>query len=292
MADSVDGTMRSLLRLPAGDSFDLASIDPRATPGLPKKGRAKRDPKAWTAGELDGAFGAALAEEQEKLYASAKTTGDRRRVLVVLQAMDCGGKDGTVHHVMGRLNPQGLHIRSFGAPTEEELKHDFLWRIRRALPEPGYLGVFNRSHYEDVLIARVHDLVPEDVWRERYDKINDFEYELVDAGYTLLKIMLHISPDEQRKRLLARLDDPTKHWKYNPADVDERAFWPKYQEAYRDALIKCSTDLAPWYVVPADRKWYRDYAVARLLHETLESLRLRYPKPTYDIRKERTRLAE
>jgi PPK2 family polyphosphate:nucleotide phosphotransferase len=284
--------MRSLLQVPADGSFDLASVDPGATPGLPKKATKDDHPKRWAAAQLDGPLGVALGEEQEKLYASAKTGGDRRRLLVVLQAMDCGGKDGTVHHVAGRLNPQGLQIRSFGAPTEEERSHDFLWRIRRALPDAGYVGVFNRSHYEDVLIARVHGLVPEEVWRDRYQKINDFEYELVDQGFTLLKIMLHISPEEQRKRLLARLDDPTKHWKYNPADIDERAFWPAYQDAYRDALAACSTDLAPWYVVPADRKWYRDYAVARLLLETLEALRLSYPGPSYDVRKERARLGE
>jgi PPK2 family polyphosphate:nucleotide phosphotransferase len=282
--------MRARLQVPTDGSFDLARVDPGSTPGLPKD--LPKDHKGWVAAQLGGELGAELGEEQEKLYASAKTGGDRRRLLVVLQAMDCGGKDGAVHHVIGRLNPQGLHIRSFGPPTEEEREHDFLWRIRRALPEAGYVGVFNRSHYEDVLIARVHDLVPPQVWQSRYDQINEFEHELVGEGFTLLKIMLHISPKEQRKRLLARLDEPTKLWKFNPADVDERAYWPAYQEAYRDALAKCSTGLAPWYVVPADHKWYRDYAVATLLQETLELLRLSYPTPTFDCKKERARLGK
>jgi PPK2 family polyphosphate:nucleotide phosphotransferase len=196
--------------------------------------------------------------------------------------MDCGGKDGTVHHVIGQMNPQGLRITGFGPPTEEERQHDFLWRIRRALPEPGYIGVFNRSHYEDVLIVRVHQLVSEDVWRGRYEEINAFERELADSGFTIVKIMLHISREEQLERLKARLDDPTKRWKFNPADIDERAKWDEYQRAYHDALANCSTDLAPWYVVPADRKWYRDWAVARLLQDTLESLKLRYPDPDFD----------
>jgi PPK2 family polyphosphate:nucleotide phosphotransferase len=216
--------------------------------------------------------------------------GDRRRVLVVLQAMDCGGKDGTVNHVIGRLNPQGLRITGFGVPTPEERRHDFLWRIRKALPLPGYIGVFNRSHYEDVLVARVHRLVPEEVWRQRYEVINAFERQLVGDGVTIVKIMLHISREEQLARLQARLADPTKRWKFNPGDIDERGRWAAYQEAYRDALANCSTDLAPWFVVPADRKWYRDWAVARLLQETLESLKLRYPDPDFDVAAQLERL--
>ena len=249
----------------------------------------RRAPKVWSRGQLV-TVGAELADEQEKLFAAAKTAGDRRRVLVVLQAMDCGGKDGTVHHVIGQLNPQGLAVHSFGVPTPEERKHHFLWRIRRALPEPGYVGVFNRSHYEDVLVARVHGIVPETRWRQRYGEINEFERELAADGVTLLKIMLHISKDEQRDRLLQRLDDPTKQWKYNPGDVDERALWPAYQEAYQDALARCSTEPAPWHVVPADRKWYRDWAVAQLLRETLVGLKLTYPPADYDVDAERARL--
>jgi len=272
-------SLRSLLRVPA--DLDLAKIDPGSTPGLTIDKAVKRDPKAWSRATVTE-IGESLSEEQEKLFASNKVTGDPRRVLVVLQAMDCGGKDGTVHHVIGQMNPQGLRITGFGPPTEEERQHDFLWRIRRALPEPGYIGVFNRSHYEDVLIVRVHQLVSEDVWRGRYEEINAFERELADSGFTIVKIMLHISREEQLERLKARLDDPTKRWKFNPADIDERAKWDEYQRAYQDALANCSTDLAPWYVVPADRKWYRDWAVARLLQETLESLKLRYPDPDFD----------
>jgi PPK2 family polyphosphate:nucleotide phosphotransferase len=211
-------------------------------------------------------------------------------VLLVLQAMDCGGKDGTVKKVAGAMNPQGLHIVSFGKPTEEERAHDFLWRIRNALPVPGYVGVFNRSHYEDVLIVRVHDLVPRAVWFARYEQINQFERELVEDGTTIVKVMLHISYEEQRQRLLARLDDPTKHWKYNRSDVDEREYWPAYQEAYAEALTRCSTAYAPWHVVPADRKWYRDWAVATLLREALADLDLRYPTGDFDVETEKQRI--
>jgi PPK2 family polyphosphate:nucleotide phosphotransferase len=227
---------------------------------------------------------------QEKLYARAKVAEDRRRVLIVLQAMDCGGKDGTVRHVIGQLNPQGLQIRSFGPPTERERNEHFLLRVCTALPEAGYIGVFNRSHYEDVLIARVRKLVPETVWQGRYDEINAFERELAQDGVTLLKVMLHISPQEQLARLSERLERPDKHWKYNPGDIDERAFWPDYQRAYHDALSRCSTAEAPWYVVPANRKWYRDWAVAHLLAEVLDRLELRYPEPDYDLATERARL--
>ena len=279
----------SLLRVPVDGTFDLASVDPRSTPGLPDDRSVSRDRKGWARAQL-AALGGELAEEQEKLFAAAKTAGDRRRLLIVLQAMDCGGKDGTVHHVIGQLNPQGLAVHSFGVPTAEERKHHFLWRIRRALPAPGYVGVFNRSHYEDVLVARVHDLVPAAQWRQRYDQIDEFERELVTDGVAMLKIMLHISKDEQLDRLQQRLDDPTKRWKFNPGDVDERALWPAYQQAYQDALTECSTDPAPWHVVPADRKWYRDWAVAQLLHETLTALKLTYPPPDFDVDAERARL--
>jgi PPK2 family polyphosphate:nucleotide phosphotransferase len=289
MGDDRAMDMRDTLRVPPGKPVDLAGIDPAGTPGLPhlKSGQAK----GWARSHLD-ALGVELASHQERLYASAKTGDSRRRLLLVLQAMDCGGKDGTTRRVAGTMNPQGLHIVSFGPPTAEEREHDFLWRIRAALPVPGYVGVFNRSHYEDVLIARVHNLVPPEVWAGRYETINAFERELVEAGTTIVKVMLHISFDEQRRRLAARLDDPTKHWKYNPADVDERGYWAEYQLAYQDALAKCSTDHAPWYVVPADRKWYRDWAVASLLRETLVDLRLSYPEGDFDVETERRRLAE
>jgi PPK2 family polyphosphate:nucleotide phosphotransferase len=189
------------------------------------------------------------------------------------------------------VDPQGVKITSFKAPTEEERSHDFLWRIRKAVPEPGYIGVFDRSHYEDVLIVRVRSLVPESTWQGRYEEINRWESELVAGGTALVKVMLHLSYEEQARRLAARLDDPTKHWKYNPADLDERALWSDYQVAYGDMLSRCSTQAAPWYVVPADRKWYRDWAVARLLLATFQDLRLSYPPASFDVAAEQARLA-
>ncbi|MEH0842627.1 PPK2 family polyphosphate kinase [Micromonospora sp. CPCC 205711] len=303
------GTMRDLLRVPAdGTAVDLGAIDPRSTPGLPGAAGKGGERKAW-AREQVALIGAELGRQQEMLFATAKAAaepeapasaptsggpeldGDRpRRVLLVLQAMDCGGKDGTVKRVAGAMNPLGLHIRSFGPPTGEELAHDFLWRIRRALPPPGYVGVFNRSHYEDVLVARVGSLVPEATWRARYDEINAFERELADGALTVVKVMLHISRDEQAARLMERLTDPTKHWKYNPSDLDSRARWDDYQAAYAEALARCDTDAAPWFVVPADRKWYRDWAVAHLLRETFEGLDLGYPAAGFDVERERQRL--
>ena len=251
----------------------------------------RRDPKAWARAELEQ-IGLELAAQQEMLYASVKASQgrDKRRVLLVLQAMDCGGKDGATKRVAGAMNPLGLSIAAFGKPTEEERAHDFLWRIEQKLPPYGFVGVFNRSHYEDVLIVRVHNLVPPRIWRARYDQINRFERRLVDSGLTLVKVMLHISYEEQRQRLLARLDDPTKYWKFNPADIDEREYWDDYQRAYADALRRCNTPDSPWYVVPADRKWYRDWALANLLVETMEEMDLRYPEPTFDIAAERRRL--
>jgi PPK2 family polyphosphate:nucleotide phosphotransferase len=273
--------------LQAPTPADLAAIDPRSTPGLPKAARKAGDPKAWSAAELT-TLGAELAGLQERLYASTRETG-RERLLVVLQAMDAGGKDGLVRHVGGAFNPLGLEVTSFKAPTKEELDHHFLWRIRNRVPEPGYVGIFNRSHYEDVLIVRVHDLVPEEEWRKRYDEINAFERELVDDGVILVKIMLHISRDEQLARLRERLEDPTKFWKYNAADVDERARWDDYRVAYDEALTRCS-EAAPWYVVPADRKWYRNWAVANLLVEILSGQDLAYPPADFDVEAEKKRL--
>ena len=278
-------SLAELLRAAPGTA-DLSSIDTRGTPGLP----ARRDPKEWAREQL-AVLGTALAEQQEMLYASAKAAGDKRRVLLVLQAMDCGGKDGAIKRVAGAMNPLGVHIVAFGPPTDEERRHDFLWRIRRALPAPGYVGIFNRSHYEEVLVPRVHGLVPEATWQARYEKINQFERRLVDDGCTLLKVLLHISPEEQRERLLRRLTDPTKFWKYDPADLEQRAHWDDYQAAYADALNRCNPDHAPWYVVPADRKWYRDWAVATLLLGALRGLRLRYPAAGVDVAAERARLA-
>jgi PPK2 family polyphosphate:nucleotide phosphotransferase len=271
------------------DSFRLAEVDPRGTPGLPEGKAVKKDPKGWSAEQV-GTIGAELATYQEKLYASAKEKATDRRILLLLQAMDCGGKDGTVSKVLAAMNPVGIKAVSFGPPDEEERQHDFLWRIHRALPPAGQLGVFNRSHYEDVLVVRVHALVGEEEWAQRYDLINAFEAEQVTSGLTFVKVMLHISKDEQRKRLLDRLEDPAKHWKYNPGDLDERARWDDYQQAYQDALTRCSTEAAPWYVVPADRKWYRDWAVATLLRQAMADLDPQYPQPDFDPKSERERL--
>ncbi|GIH10257.1 polyphosphate kinase [Rhizocola hellebori] len=279
-----------LLRV--GTGFALSAVDPAGTPGLPEKKTVRKDPKTWAREQLVD-LGAQLATQQEMLFATAKADPkDKRRLLLVLQAMDCGGKDGTVKKVAGTMNPQGLHIVGFGPPTATELRHDFLWRIHRALPKPGLVGVFNRSHYEDVLVVRVRKLAPKRVWLSRYPQINDFEQELADAGVTLVKVMLHISFEEQQRRLLERLRDPTKFWKYSPADVDNRAYWPAYQEAYHDALAHCSTDLAPWYVVPADRKWYRDWAVAHLMLHAFKGMNLQYPPANFDPQRERQRIEE
>jgi PPK2 family polyphosphate:nucleotide phosphotransferase len=280
--------LRELLTVNSGQ-FRLADVDPRGTPGLPSKKATGGDPKSWSA-EAVAVIGQDLAAYQEKLFAAAKKGGSARRVLLVLQAMDCGGKDGTLRSVARGLNPIGIKAVGFGPPTDEEREHDFLWRIRRALPPPGELGVFNRSHYEDVLVVRVHQLVGEDVWGGRYDQINAFEDELAAGGLTMVKVMLHISPEEQRERLLARLEDPTKLWKYNPGDLDERARWDDYQQAYQDALTRCSTPANPWYVVPADRKWYRNWAVATLLRQAFADIDPKYPEPDFDVDTERERV--
>ncbi|MET0133536.1 MAG: PPK2 family polyphosphate kinase [Kibdelosporangium sp.] len=224
---------------------------------------------------------------QEALFA-----GTSKSVLLVLQGMDTSGKGGTIRHACGLVNPQGLHIQSFKKPTKAELRHDFLWRVRRGLPAPGMIGVFDRSHYEDVLIGRVDHLVPEDVWRARYEQINAFEQELTDSGTTVIKCFLHISPEEQRSRLEARLLRPEKHWKYNPADLEARAKWDDYQAAYAEALTQCDSDSAPWYVVPSDHKWYRNWAVSQLLLETLEEVDPHFPEPDFDPKAELAKVRE
>jgi PPK2 family polyphosphate:nucleotide phosphotransferase len=231
-------------------------------------------------------------ELQEMLYANSKTADDHRSVLLVLQGMDTAGKGGIVKHVVGAANPQGVRYHSFGVPTEEERKHHYLWRIRRALPPPGHIGVFDRSHYEDVLVVRVHNLVPPEVWGKRYDEINRFERKLVDSGTTLVKVAMFVSLEEQKKRLAERLERPDKYWKYNPGDVDERLQWPKYQEAYQAMLERTSTDYAPWHVVPCDRKWYSRLAILELLIEALEELDLSWPPPNFDVAAEKKRLAK
>ncbi|MBA8794896.1 PPK2 family polyphosphate:nucleotide phosphotransferase [Friedmanniella endophytica] len=278
--------LSDLLRLPQGP-VDLGRYDPRATPGF--VGGKKQAPAATAA------LAPRLDDLQERLFAAGRAgTGvdgpPVPSVLVVLQGMDTSGKGGVIRHAIGLVDPQGVQISAFKAPTRAEKRHDFLWRIRRRTPAPGTIGIFDRSHYEDVLIVRVHELVPESEWSARYEQINAFEAELAAAGTTVLKCYLHISADEQRQRLLARLDDPSKYWKYNPGDVDERALWPSYLRAYEDALEQCNTTGAPWHLVPADRKWYRNWAVAALLLEHLEALHLQWPPADFDVETERSRL--
>ena len=215
-----------------------------------------------------------LNDLQEMLFAERK-----RRVLVILQGMDTSGKDGTVRHVMGGFNPAGVRVVSFRKPTDEELAHDFLWRIHRQVPGDSEIVVFNRSHYEDVLIVRVRSLVPETVWRKRYEQINDFERMLTESGTTILKFFLHISREEQRERLQQRIDNPDKRWKFQHGDLAERKLWDQYQEAYEEALSRTSSEWAPWYIVPANAKWYRNHVIGRTLVETLESLGMEYPRP-------------
>jgi PPK2 family polyphosphate:nucleotide phosphotransferase len=264
---------------------DLVGYDTRSTPGWDKR---EKD-AGKEALEL---LGPDMADLQERLYAHGVEGTDDRRVLLVLQGMDTCGKGGIVKDAAGLMEPQGLHIRSFKKPTEEELSHDFLWRVRNALPGPGMIGVFDRSHYEDVLIGRVHQLAPAEEIERRYDAINDFEAELVDSGYTIVKVMLHASKERQADRLLERLEDPTKWWKFNPADLDERKHWDDYMRAYEIAIERTNTEAAPWYVVPAHRKWYRKLAVAHLLLETLRSIGLDWPEPDFDVEAEKKRLLE
>jgi PPK2 family polyphosphate:nucleotide phosphotransferase len=253
---------------------DPAAVDPLgrhpvdAHPGLDGKEAAQAD---------QGAEREALGDLQDRLFAEG-----RRAVLLVLQGMDTSGKTGVIKHLGKAMNPLGVRISAFKAPSDEEKAHDFLWRIRRALPAYGQIGIFDRSHYEDVLIVRVHDLVSHEEWRRRYGQINRFEEELSDCGVTVLKCLLHISYDYQRERLLARLDDPAKRWKFSEGDVEERRHWPAYQEALGDAVRHCS-GAAPWYVVPADRKWYRKWAVARIVRETLAELDPQYPRREDDL---------
>jgi len=274
-------TFSDVLRLPPGP-VDLGSIETDAAPGY--KGD-KRSGKADLA-----AMGEELAELQERLFAG-KSDG-ARTVLLVLQGMDTSGKGGTLRHTVGLVDPQGLKITSFKGPTTEEFAHDFLWRIRKAVPGPGMIGVFDRSHYEDVLIARVRELAAADEIERRYGAINEFETELVGAGVTIVKCVLHISPEEQKARLLARLDDPTKHWKFNPDDLAERARWADYRTAYETALERTNSEAAPWHVVPADKKWYRNLAIGHLLLETLRRLDPQWPVADFDVEAEKQRLRD
>ena len=244
----------------------LADWDPDDTgPFQGNKGQAQADTKK---------LNRRLQELQEMLYAEHK-----HKILVILQGMDTSGKDGAIRHVFGGVNPQGVRVANFKEPTQEELDHDFLWRIHKQVPAQGELVLFNRSQYEDVLIVRVHELVPQEDWEKRYDQINDFERLLAGTGTTILKFYLHIDKDEQKKRLQARLDTPDKRWKFSRGDLKERALWPNYMQAYEDVLNRTSTDAAPWFIVPANHKWYRNYVIARTVVETLDGLGMKYPEP-------------
>ncbi len=268
-------------RLRVDTGFTLAAVDPDATPGFTAgKSRGKRalDKHAPEVGEW-----------QERLFAESRA-GANRSVLLVIQGLDTSGKGGIMRHVVGQADPEGIKATAFKAPSAEERKHDFLWRVRNALPNPGQLGVYDRSHYEDVLIVRVHDLVPKDQWSARYAQINAFEREVVAAGTRIVKVMLHISKDEQKARLAERLARPDKHYKWNSGDVVERAHWDDYMEAYQVALTRCSTKNAPWHVVPANRKWYARYAVQQLLLEAFHDLAPTWPDMGLDVDAERAKL--
>jgi PPK2 family polyphosphate:nucleotide phosphotransferase len=284
-SSDLTGNLCELLRAGADSDegrsrVDLASLDPEDTPGFDGGKKAGKEALAALTDEI--------TDLQSRLMAHGYT-GGHRRILVILQGMDTSGKGGAVKHAVGLLDPGGLTLKSFRKPTDEELRHDFLWRIRKELPAAGQIGIFDRSHYEDVLVARVHQLAPPEEIERRYDAINTFEQRLVDSGTTILKCMLHISADEQRDRLLARLEDPTKVWKFRPEDVDERGHWPEYQAAYQTALERCSR-AAPWYVIPSNHKWYRSLALAALLRTALVELDLSWPEAGFDVEEQRQRL--
>ncbi len=256
--------LRSRLVVEPGTRVRLEKLDTSATHGFDKERGVTHTMEQQTR----------LADLQDRFWAEAK-----RSVLVVLQGIDAAGKDGTINKVMEAFNPQGCPVTSFKVPSAEELAHDYLWRVHRAVPRKGEIGIFNRSHYEDVLVVRVHDLVPKSVWSKRYDEINAFERHLSDSGTTIVKFFLSISKDEQRERFQARYDDPTKRWKFSLGDLEERKRWDDYQAAFDDALSKTSTAWSPWYVIPADRKWFRDTAVASILADTIAELEPAYPAP-------------
>ena len=246
-----------------GTKVNLADYDPAYSGGYRRKGdvadQVKRNRQR-------------LRELQQVLWAESQ-----HALLIILQAMDAGGKDGTIRHVFRGVNPQGCQVTSFKVPTSEELAHDFLWRIHKAVPRKGSIGIFNRSHYEDVLVVRVHNLVPPEVWGQRYEQINHFEKLLADTGTTILKFFLYISKEEQKRRFEARLRDPTKNWKFSMGDVKERTYWDDYMQAFEEALSRCSTPWAPWYIIPADHKWYRNLVVSQIIVETLQGLDMHYP---------------
>lgn len=268
------------LRFRAGDT--IANIDTDASPGFTG---SRSD-----AVEIQAERNQRLAGLQEMLYADGKG-GSNRSLLLVLQGMDTAGKGSIVKKVLSGTNPMAIRYTGFGPPTEEERSHHFLWRINNALPPAGHIGVFDRSHYEDVLVVRVHELVPREVWEGRYDEINTFESELVESGTTLVKVAMFVSLDEQKRRLAERLERPDRYWKYNPRDLEERKLWPAYQEAYQAVLDRTSTDYAPWYVLPCDKKWYSQLAVTELLIEALKGMKLTWPPADFDVEAEKKKLA-
>jgi PPK2 family polyphosphate:nucleotide phosphotransferase len=274
------GDVATLLRV--GPGFRLDRVDAEATPGYRRRKKDSIDDLVAGADEV--------SDLQERLYAASRAQATDAAVLLVLQAMDTAGKGGIIRHVVGSVDPQGVDLAAFKKPTEQELAHDFLWRIRSRVPDPGVIGVFDRSHYEDVLIGRVRELAPPDEIERRYRAINAFESELVGRGIRLVKIMLHISAQEQRDRLVERLDRPDKQWKFNPGDIDERMRWPEYMAAYQTVFERTSTDAAPWYVVPANRKWYARLAVQALLLGALADIDPQWPAATFDVPAERARL--
>ena len=262
------GSIAKSLLVKPGKEFKISTIDADATPGAKDKAEALKR----TAKHLER-----MGELQYRLYAEAK-----RSLLIVLQGIDAGGKDGTIRHVMEAFNPLSTEVTAFKAPDGAERRHDYLWRIHKVMPESGKIGIFNRSHYEDVMVVRVHDLVPKETWKKRYRHINEFERMVTDSGTTILKFFLYISKDEQKARFEERLADPTKNWKFSMGDLKERERWDDYMAAFEDALAKCSTDYAPWYLIPANKKWYRNLAISEIIAETLEGMNLKFPKAEID----------
>jgi len=260
-------------RVKPGSKVKLSKFDPDDTSAF-KKGKGSKEEALASMQKLS----ARLEALQELLWAEKK-----HKLLIVLQAIDAGGKDGTVRVVFNHVNPAGVQVASFGVPTEEELAHDYLWRIHQKVPKRGEIVIFNRSHYEDVLVVRVKNLVAKKVWRKRYRHIREFERMLTDEGVTILKFFLYISKQEQEIRLQERLDDSTKRWKFRKGDLEDRALWEEYMTAFEDAITQTSTEYAPWYVIPANKNWYRNWAVSKILVETLESLKMKYPQPHEDL---------
>jgi PPK2 family polyphosphate:nucleotide phosphotransferase len=279
--NDASGDIAGLLRV--GEGFVLSGVDPDSTPGTSDDKDAAAE--ALAAGSED------LDELQERLYAQSRSGASDAAVLLVLQAMDSAGKGGIIRHVVGSVDPQGVLLTAFKKPTDEELAHDFLWRVEKRLPQPGFIGVFDRSQYEDVLIGKVRSLAPPEEIERRYGAINEFEGRVAATGTRIVKVMLHISYAEQGARLMERLDRPDKHWKYNPGDVDERAQWPHYMDAYQTVFERTSTEVAPWYVVPANRKWYARLAVQSLLLGALRGIDPQWPAATFDVEAEKKRLA-